>query len=106
MESFVTSIRHGNKYHHLNGDLLDNRKENIAGVADSFILQKGKKRQYATSIYKGVYYSTRDKKWIARVNKDKKVFRAGRYNTEKEAGLAYNKKALELYGEFSYQNKI
>lgn len=60
----------------------------------------------AHSIYAGV---TRDKKhpsWLASITKDKIKYYLGSFKTEEEAALAYNKKALELYGENARLNII
>lgn len=39
------------------------------------------------------------KKWQAAIRHDKICYYLGRYETQEEAALAYDKKALELYGE-------
>lgn len=56
------------------------------------------------SKYKGV---TRQRdKWIARVQKNGVIYRLGIFNSEIAAAKAYNEKALELFGEYAYLNKI
>lgn len=45
-------------------------------------------------------------KWVAEIIKNGKKYRLGRFADEAEAALAYNKKALELYGEKAKLNKI
>lgn len=60
--------------------------------------------------YKGVHWSTRDKRWVSRINLTidgiPKVFSLGNYLTKEAAAEAYNKKAKELFGEFAYLNKL
>ncbi len=46
------------------------------------------------------------KRWEARIQHNKKQISIGFYNTEDEAAIAYNKKAMEFHGEFASLNKI
>lgn len=97
-----------------NKNTLDNRRENLFGVSKGYNVARTRKRKTVRgglkpkSKYKGV--SKRIKKgkvsWEVRIAKDKKTYYIGSYKTEKQAGLAYNKKAEELYGEFAYKNII
>jgi hypothetical protein len=57
--------------------------------------------------YKGVCYHKATRKWNAQINiganKRKSL---GFFNTPEEAALTYNKAAIELHGEFAYQNEV
>lgn len=95
-----------------NKNTLDNRKENLFGVSKGYNLARTRKRitvngKKPGSIYKGVTKRIKRGKltWEVRITKDKQTFYIGSYKTQKQAGLAYNKKALELYGEHAFQNK-
>ena len=44
--------------------------------------------------------------WYAQITKNGKKINIGIFKTEREAALAYNKKSLELNGEFATLNKI
>jgi hypothetical protein len=58
-----------------------------------------------TSKFRGV--SLKKDKWLAVIHKEKKQNKIGIFDTEIEAALAYNEKALELYGEtYEYFNKF
>jgi hypothetical protein len=59
-----------------------------------------------TSGYKGVTWHKQHKKWYAQISKDRKNYFLGLYFKAEEAALAYNKKALELFGEFAYLNDV
>ncbi|MFX0181968.1 MAG: AP2 domain-containing protein [Candidatus Hodarchaeota archaeon] len=59
-----------------------------------------------SSKYKGVYWSKSKKKWQAYIKKNNKRYHIGTFTEEDEAGLAYNRKALELFGEFACLNKV
>ena len=49
-----------------------------------------------TSRYIGVSYKTEIKRWRAQIQKNKKIYNLGSFKTEKQAAVAYNKKAKEL----------
>lgn len=62
-----------------------------------------------TSIYKGVWYSNSKhdrnlKKWVTHIAINGKEYHIGRFHTEFEAAFAYDRKAIELFGEFAHTN--
>lgn len=65
-----------------------------------------KRREDATSRYRGVSYSKSDKKWKAAIEIDGRSINLGHFNTEEKAALAYNGAAKENFGKFAYQNQI
>lgn len=50
--------------------------------------------------------SIKNKLWRAQIQHNKKQITIGHFKTEKEAAIAYNKKAKELRGPDAYQNTI
>jgi hypothetical protein len=54
----------------------------------------------------GVSWYTRIGKWTAQIQKNKKKIFMGYFENEHEAAIAYNVKAVELFGEFANLNKI
>lgn len=108
IEQFLLTAKNNFVYAHINKNSLDCRKENLVLTSKQHTLQRGKKRKNTFSKYKGVAYhkNKKNRPWSAQVSKDCIHYGLGYFETEKEAGLAYNKKALELYGELAYQNKI
>ena len=56
------------------------------------------------SKYQGVVYHTKNKKWIAQIGYDNKGLYIGSFENEEDAARAYDKKAVELFGEFAYTN--
>lgn len=95
---FVMRIRSRKKeVDHRNGDGLDNRKENLRVL----VLGKNRfgfcrKRKGATSRYRGVSWNRAHKKWWAAVEKHGRYHFLGLHDDEKQAALAYNKKAIAL----------
>ena len=106
MQHWVISKRPYNKIMFKNRNGLDCRKDNLYEVGRGNPIHYSFKRKGKyTSKYKGVCWLKREKLWIMQISKAKKVFT--KYcKTEKEAAIAYNKKAKELYGKLACQNKI
>lgn len=61
-----------------------------------------------TSKYKGVYYRSSQplKPWRTEIRKGVDRYFLGSFETEEEAALAYNQKAIELFGEHAYLNEV
>lgn len=87
---------------HINGDTLDNRICNLRLATPSQNMGNSKSMR-GTSKYKGVHWSKKERKWVAGI---KNGVHLGYFNDENEAALAYNKAALEHFGEFSRLNII
>ncbi|MEV5924500.1 AP2 domain-containing protein [Micrococcus luteus] len=58
------------------------------------------------SKYKGVTWMKNRKKWVANITVDGKTKYLGRYKSEDEAAMAYNKAVLEYWNGNGYLNKI
>lgn len=92
---------------HINGDTLDNRRENLRVCTwAQNSLNRAKHKHAIHSIYKGVGFEngSSPRKWSARVHFNGVRKRVGRYATEIEAAKAYDKFALIAYGEFAKLN--
>lgn len=94
---------------HKNGNPLDNRSCNLRIVTPS---QNGANRGAArgrtgrTSQYKGVSWATTKNKWLVNIHVDGRTRYLGRYGDEKEAARAYNRAAVEAWGEFARLNDV
>lgn len=91
---------------HINRNKLDNRKENLRACSRSENMRNTPKRGDNTSGYKGVTFDHRDKCWYAQITVNRKHHYLGRFKNIHDAAAAFNKKALELQGEFALLNKI
>lgn len=88
---------------HVNGNGLDNRKENlrVCNRKENTYNRKPNKG----SKYKGVTLKPNGK-WEAQIQKDGKKISIGRFTLLKDALLAYNQYATKLFGQFAYLNTI
>jgi hypothetical protein len=104
LQNVVITKEKNQEIDHINGNTLDNRKINLR-ICSHFQNSKNRKKQINnTSGYKGV---TKDhKKWMAQILINYKRKYLGRFNTKKEAALAYNKAAKFYHGEFASLNDL
>lgn len=86
---------------HINGDKLDNRRSNLR-IASYSQNHANKSKSRGTSKYKGVHLGTTA--WVAQIRSESKRYHLGSFQTQEEAALAYDQKALELFGEFAFTN--
>lgn len=70
------------------------------------IIENPKKRKGCYSIYRGVYQIKGCKKCNAKITYKSKRYYLGSFDTQEEAALAYNVKAIELYGDKAKLNRI
>lgn len=108
MHRIILSASDADRVDHINGNTLDNRRSNIRICTLS---QNGANRpmqQNNTTGYKGVFYDARCiyRPYYSKVHYRGKQIRIGCYKTKEEAALAYNKKAVELWGEFALLNIV
>ena len=96
----------GMEIDHINGNGLDNRKENLRFCSHQQNLQaRRKKNPKASSKYKGVSWEAKANKWRARIRRlsggDKNL---GLFNSELDAAKAYDEAAIERFGSFAVIN--
>ena len=87
---------------HINHNKLDNRKSNLR-ICTHTENSRNNSTTRGRSKYKGVYYS--HGKWCAQIVVNGKKIRPKRFDSEKDAAEAYNKMAIELFGQFAHINK-
>ena len=98
----ITDIPDNYIIDHINNDGLDNRRENLRVIPK-------KKNAWNRDAYKGRRFKgtakvTKSNKYQARIRYEGKLIYLGSYNTEEEAAHAYDRKAIELFGELANLN--
>lgn len=91
---------------HINGNSLDNRKQNLRICSLSQNQQNKKKSPINTSGYKGVTWNKKAKKWQAQIGLDYKLIYIGLFSSKIDAAKAYDVKSEELHGKFSLNNNL
>ena len=102
MHREILSLQKGEICDHKDMNGLNNQRSN---------LRKCTKAQNAMNInpyvkYKGVSWCKQANNWRAYIVLNNKQIHIGVFKNEDDAALAYNKKAVELYGEFARLNII
>lgn len=90
---------------HINGDGLDNRRCNLRLSTNSENLSNRTRTKKNTSGFKGVYWYKSNKKWTAQICVNFRKIYLGMYDDPKEAAHAYDKAAIEHFGEFAKTNR-
>jgi hypothetical protein len=105
MHRLLTEAPRGMEVDHRNHNGLDNRRENLRVCTRRQNSQNQRVRRSATSPYKGVTRSS-SQTWAAKITFAGKQRRIGTFATEEEAALAYNRAAIEHFGEFARLNRV
>lgn len=91
---------------HINRNGLDNRVLNLREATDQQNSCNTCSAKNSTSKFKGVFWNKKLEKWQSKIEKSGNYYHLGTYENEEKAALSYNIKALELFGEFAFINKI
>lgn len=86
---------------HINGNRLDNRRENLrvcTRAQNNANIHKDK--------FKGVIWRDHANAYKAYIKKNHKQIHLGYFKEEKQAAIAYNKAAIELFGEYAQLNQV
>lgn len=88
---------------HINRNRFDNRKSNLRLCTHQQNNFNVGPKGNLTGL-KGVVLHKKTNRIYARIQKDGVQYHIGSFKTPKEAALAYDKRARELFGEFAYLN--
>lgn len=110
MHRFLVSAPKDTMVDHINGDKLDNRKENLRFATNSQN-QANRKVARGVSKFKGVTWQKRTYDasrgyWKAQIVVNGELHYLGKYDTDLEAAKAYNEAAERFFGGFAYLNDL
>lgn len=100
MHRLIMNAPTGLEVDHINGDKLDNRRENLR-----LATRKQNSRNLparARSGYRGV--APNHKRWAAQITVDGQMHYLGTFNTPEEAALRYDHEARACFGDFARLN--
>lgn len=89
---------------HINGNKLDNRKENLRFVTASQNQANSNPSYRGKSKYKGVTWHTQNCNWFARIRVNYKEIYLGVFESEGDAAVAYDIAAARYFGSFAKLN--
>ena len=93
LHRYIMGAKKGDIVDHINGNKLDNRRENLRLVTSQ---ENAFNRRT-----KGVHWVNRDKRWRVTITVDGKQKYIGQFKSKEEAIRAYRKAHVEAFGEFS-----
>lgn len=112
LHRFVMEMKYGHAnftmVDHINHHKEDCRRENLRLVSASDNARNRQKSPNKICRFKGVTRRTLksgEYRYIARIFVNDKVVYCGSFKTEAEAAMAYNQKAIELFGEYACLNE-
>lgn len=103
---FLIGKKKGYEIDFIDGNSLNNQRNNLRHVTRSLNWAGRKKRKNCSSQYKGVTWNQSKQLWQAYITYLGHHYHLGRFRDEQEAALAYNRKAMELFGEYARLNVI
>jgi hypothetical protein len=104
MHRVVTHAGPGIVVDHINGNTLDNRKENLRACEQKYNAMNRRSHMGKTCRFKGVHLDKKSGLWVAAIRKDKHRNCLGYFDRDIDAALAYNIAAVEMFGAFASLN--
>ncbi len=104
MHREITQAPRGRVVDHKNRNKLDNTRDNLNVCTQQENLRNRSKRRGTASRFRGVSYNKSCAKWFARIGLDGRTIHLGYFTDEVEAARAYDRKAVELFGESARLN--
>lgn len=106
LHRLILGAKKGERVDHINGNGLDNRRENLRFATASGNGANSRTYRNNTSGYKGVHWEHRRGKWYANLTHQGKTIFIGRFDLPEDAARAYDAKAVEIHGEFARTNHM
>lgn len=104
LHRFLMSPDEGLVVDHINRNPLDNRRNNLRVCTQKENNMNSPSKKTSSSIFKGVSFTTKDRKWVAQIKVGDKNIYLWNFSEEDDAARVYDKKALEVYGDFAFLN--
>lgn len=89
---------------HINGDGLDNRRDNLRIISNQDNIRCQGINANNTSGYRGVSWHKAKKRWDAKIKVNGKAIHLGRFESKEDAARAYDEAAKKYFQEFAKLN--
>lgn len=106
LHRFLMGHREGHFIDHINGDGLDNRRENLRWCKHSENIRNQRKRSGTTSRFKGVWRDRSKGLWQVGIEQDGHQLFLGSFQDEERAARQYDRAARLIFGPFARTNEM
>jgi hypothetical protein len=106
MHHYVLPQKPGFVTDHIDRNPLNNQRENLRYATFAQNSRNSFRQRNNSSGFKGVSWLERDKRWTVWIHIDGQNRYLGSFQDKYEAAYAYNRRAIEVYGDFSWLNSI
>lgn len=100
MHRLIINAPDGFQIDHIDGNGLNNRKENLRVVTPAQNLKNRRLSRHNTSGFKGVSWSKSRQKWMANIFSDGRAYHLGEYDSPEEAHKAYVEGSKRYHGDY------
>jgi len=104
LHRFIFGLQKGIRTDHKDHNKLNNCRDNIRPATPTQNGANMVKPPHNTSGFKGVSWDKRRMRWRAYIKKDQHQRHLGHFPEVEDAAMAYDKAAIELFGEFAKLN--
>ena len=107
MHQLIAPSEPGHVVDHINGNRMDNRRENLREATSRENSQNRKAERFSVSKFKGVFFAQdkpRSKPWYAEIRENGRRHFLGCFETEESAAHAYDDAAKKMHGQFARLN--
>ncbi len=107
MHRFILGLCDGQRCDHKDNNGLNNQRSNLRIATAGQNQHNSGCRKYKgmrSSRFKGVHWAKNARKWLAQITANRKHYHLGLFENEEDAARAYDRKALELHGDFAKTN--
>lgn len=103
LHRYLMNAPKGIQVDHVDRNPLNNQRSNLRFATNSQ-QASNRRKPPGTSQYRGVCKDTKRGGWLAHIIHHSKCIHVGRFQREYDAAVAWDRKALELRGEFAQLN--
>ena len=100
---FVLDAKKGEIVNHINRNKSDNRRSNLR-------IASHKLNSYNCNVEnplgRGIYFDKHGNRFRACISHNNKTLKLGSFKSARDAKIAYNQKAKEMYGDDAYQHEV
>lgn len=103
LHRFIINAKKGEIVDHIDRNKLNNKRENLRIVSYSL---NAYNKEISNKNGRGIYFDKAGNRYRACISFNNKTLKLGSFKIIKEAKIAYNLKAKEIYGENAFQHII